>query len=45
MWYRRYGKPVLDRVLGGLALLLLTPLLLILAALVRMRLGAPVLFR
>jgi len=38
-------KPLLDRFLGGVAFLLLLPVLLALAALVRVNLGAPVLFR
>ncbi len=43
--YRRYGKRLLDLILAGLGLLLLSPLYLIVAALVRLKLGAPVLFR
>ncbi|MCA9993847.1 MAG: sugar transferase [Ardenticatenaceae bacterium] len=43
--YQRFGKRVLDLALTLPALLLLAPLLLLLAWLVRRRLGAPVLFR
>ena len=43
--YRRWGKRSLDLVGSGLALVLLSPLLLVLAILVRLRLGSPVLFR
>ena len=44
-FYRRYGKRILDIVLSGFALLLLAPLLLIVALLVRIWLGGPVVFR
>lgn len=44
-FYRRYGKRIFDIIVSGLALALLSPLLLILAALVRVLLGGPVLFR
>ena len=43
--YPRYGKRALDLVLSAGALLLLSPLIAVLALLVRTRLGAPVLFR
>src|ERR1051325_37230 len=43
--YRRFGKRLLDIMLSATALLLLTPLLLILAVAVRLGLGSPVLFR
>jgi sugar transferase EpsL len=43
--YRRYGKRALDLTLTLPALLLLLPVGLIVAALVRLRLGSPVLFR
>jgi lipopolysaccharide/colanic/teichoic acid biosynthesis glycosyltransferase len=45
MIYRRFGKRALDLALTLPALLLLSPLMLLVAALVRWRLGAPVLFR
>lgn len=43
--YRRYGKRVLDLSLTIPALIILSPLLLVLAVLVRLKLGSPVLFR
>jgi undecaprenyl phosphate N,N'-diacetylbacillosamine 1-phosphate transferase len=45
MLYARGGKRLLDLVLSSLALVLLSPLLLGLAVLVRFRLGRPVIFR
>ena len=42
--YRRFVKRILDILLALLLLILLSPLYLILAALVRIKLGAPVLF-
>jgi lipopolysaccharide/colanic/teichoic acid biosynthesis glycosyltransferase len=44
-WYRRYGKRWLDQGLVVLGLLLIFPLLVVIALLVRVRLGSPVLFR
>jgi lipopolysaccharide/colanic/teichoic acid biosynthesis glycosyltransferase/glycosyltransferase involved in cell wall biosynthesis len=44
-WYRRCGKRTLDVAVAGLALALLAPVLLALAVLIRLVLGAPVLFR
>ncbi len=44
-YYRRRGKRLLDMIVGLLALLLLAPLLAILAIMVRVFLGGPVLFR
>ena len=43
-FYEKYIKRLLDLFLSGLALLLLSPLLLLTAALVRVKLGSPVLF-
>jgi sugar transferase EpsL len=43
--YRRHLKRVFDLCVASIALVALAPLLLILAALVRIRLGAPVIFR
>lgn len=43
--YRRIIKRVLDVLFSGLALIVLSPVLLITAALVRIRLGAPVIFK
>ncbi|MDR1320165.1 MAG: sugar transferase [Gracilibacteraceae bacterium] len=42
--YRKYGKRGLDILLSGGALILLSPLYLVLALLVRSKLGAPVIF-
>jgi sugar transferase EpsL len=44
MFYRSYGKRVLDLVLTIPALLVLAPLMAVLALLIRIYLGAPVLF-
>ena len=43
--YRRYGKRLVDLVTAAIACALLAPLFLVLATLVRIRLGSPVLFR
>ena len=43
-FYEKYIKRLLDVVLSGLALILLSPVLLITAILVRCKLGSPVLF-
>ena len=43
--YRNYVKRILDVLVSALALVILGPLLLMLAVLVRWRLGSPVLFR
>ena len=45
IFYRRYGKRIFDFVVSSTALLLLSPLLVIVAILVRVLLGGPVLFR
>jgi sugar transferase EpsL len=44
-WYRRFGKRTLDVAISGVALVLLLPLLILLASLVRAAAGSPVLFR
>jgi len=44
-FYARWGKPLLDRVLALLLLVLLSPLLALLMVAVRIDLGSPVLFR
>ena len=44
MFYRKYGKRALDILLSGCAILVLSPVLLIVAILVRTKLGSPVLF-
>lgn len=43
-FYERYVKRLLDIVLSGLALIVLSPLLLVTAILVRVKLGSPVIF-
>lgn len=43
--YRRFGKRLFDLILTIPALVVLSPVMLMVAVLVRMRLGAPVLFR
>ncbi len=43
--YRRFGKRLLDVTLSGAGLVLLSPLVAVLAIMVRTRLGTPVLFR
>ena len=45
MIYRKYIKRILDIVISSISILMISPLLLILAALVRIKLGAPILFR
>lgn len=44
-FYERYIKRLLDTVLAGGALIVLSPVLLVTALLVRIKLGSPVLFR
>lgn len=44
MFYRKFGKRALDILLSGLAILVLSPVLLVVAVLVRVKLGNPVLF-
>jgi lipopolysaccharide/colanic/teichoic acid biosynthesis glycosyltransferase len=43
--YRRIVKPVADRTLGGLLLLVMAPLFIVVAALIRLTLGPGVLYR
>jgi lipopolysaccharide/colanic/teichoic acid biosynthesis glycosyltransferase len=43
--YQRFLKPVIDRLMGGLLLLLTLPLLAVIAATVRFKLGKPVIYR
>lgn len=44
-FYTRFGKPALDRTAAAAGLVVLSPVLGVLAVLVRQRLGSPVLFR
>ena len=44
MFYRKFGKRVLDFFLSSIAIILLSPILLVVAVLVRIKLGSPVLF-
>lgn len=44
MIYRHVGKRLLDIMLSGLALILLSPVYLLLAVLIRIKLGSPVIF-
>src|SRR5687767_7454842 len=44
-FYNMFGKRLLDLLVGGLAFLVLLPLILLIAALVAVKLGQPVLFR
>ena len=43
-FYEKYTKRLLDIVLSGCALIVLSPLLLVTAILVRVKLGSPVIF-
>lgn len=45
MFYRRFLKALLDRVLAGVGLIVLSPALLVLSVLIRARMGSPVVFR
>lgn len=45
MFYRRYGKRIFDTVVAGTALLLFSPLLVLVYVLVLFKLGSPVFFR
>lgn len=43
--YKRYIKRILDMILSGIAILLLSPVFLILAVMIRIKLGSPVIFK
>jgi len=45
MFYRNYGKRIMDFVLALIAIIVLSPVLLIVAILVRLKLGNPVAFK
>ena len=42
--YQKYVKRVLDILISGLALVILSPIFLVVAILVRVKLGSPVIF-
>ena len=44
-WYRKFGKRVLDIVLSAIALIVLLPIALIVAVIIRIGIGSPVIFR
>ena len=43
--YRHFIKRILDIILSGLSLLILSPIFIILAVMIRMKLGSPILFK
>lgn len=45
MFYRNYGKRMMDFILSLIAIIVLSPVLLIVAILVRFKLGSPVIFK
>src|SRR5689334_18414960 len=45
VFYRRVFKPALDRLLAAAGVFVLSPVLLVLATLIGVRLGRPILFR
>ena len=45
MFYRRYGKRIMDITCSIIAIILLSPVLLIVAIMVKTKLGSPVLFK
>lgn len=45
MFYRNYGKRMMDFTLSLIAIILLSPVLLIVAVLVRTKLGSPIIFK
>jgi lipopolysaccharide/colanic/teichoic acid biosynthesis glycosyltransferase len=45
MLYRGFLKPLADRLLAGVGLIALSPVMLVLAVLIRRRMGSPVVFR
>lgn len=45
MLYRRFLKPASDRALAALGLIVLSPALLVLAVLIRWKMGSPIVFR
>jgi len=45
MFYRKYGKRIMDIVMSLIAIIILSPVLLLIAALVKIKLGSPVIFK
>lgn len=45
MFYRKYGKRIIDFILAVLALIVLSPVFFVLAMLVRFNLGSPIIFK
>jgi len=45
MFYRKYGKRIMDIVLSLIAIIILSPVFIIIAILVRVKLGSPVIFK
>lgn len=45
MFYRKYGKRIIDVLASGIGLIILSPVFLILFLLVRIKLGSPVIFK
>jgi len=45
MFYRKYGKRIMDLILSLIAIVVLSPVLLIVAILVRIKLGSPIIFK
>ncbi len=43
--YQRYLKRILDAILSGIALIVLSPLIVVIAIMVRIKLGSPVVFK
>lgn len=45
MFYRKYGKRILDIILSLIAIIILSPVFLVIAILVKIKLGSPVIFK
>ncbi|AGC67169.1 putative sugar transferase EpsL [Thermoclostridium stercorarium subsp. stercorarium DSM 8532] len=45
MFYRKYRKRIMDIVMSLIAIIILSPVLLLIAALVKIKLGSPVIFK
>ncbi len=44
-FYQLFGKRILDILLSGIALIVLSPIILIVGILVRIKLGSPIIFK